>query len=138
MHKTTERFWRNFNNLPDGIRYAVSFDDEKPQIINMTSNPNPPDLNHDGVWNKWVSENINIQTSTHTIMKPGKHILKFWMVDPAVVLEKIVIKTHNIPSSYLGPPERPVKKFTGSNIQATIVQITKIRFINGKPDLYLI
>lgn len=100
----------NFNNLPDGIRYAVSFDDEKPQIINMTSNPNPPDLNHDGVWNKWVSENINIQTSTHTIMKPGKHILKFWMVDPAVVLEKIVIKTHNIPSSYLGPPERPVKK----------------------------
>ncbi|HES59987.1 MAG TPA: glycosyl hydrolase, partial [Caldithrix sp.] len=29
----------NFNSKPEGICFAVSFDDEKPQIIKMTSNP---------------------------------------------------------------------------------------------------
>jgi len=100
----------NFHNSKEGIRYAVSFDDETPQIINMTSNPNPPDLNYDPVWNKWVAENINIQVSKHTINNPGIHTLKFWMVNPGVVLQKLVIETQEIASSYLGPPESiPVK-----------------------------
>jgi hypothetical protein len=100
----------NFKSKPEGIQFAVSFDDEKPQIINMTSNPNPPDLNYDPVWNKWVSENINIQVSKHNIEKSGEHTLKFWMVDPAVVLEKIVIETVEIGASYLGPPESAIAK----------------------------
>ena len=95
----------NFHNNPKGIRYAVSFDDEKPQIINMTSNPNPPDLNHDPVWNRWVANNINIEVSKHDIDKPGEHILKFWMVDPGVDLQKIVIDCGGVKQSYLGPPE---------------------------------
>ena len=95
----------NFHNTSNGIRYAVSFDDEKPQIINMTSNPNPPDLNHDPVWNRWVANNINIQESKHKINKPGIHTLKFWMVDPGVDLQKIVIDCGGVKPSYLGPPE---------------------------------
>jgi hypothetical protein len=95
----------NFNYLPDGIRYAISFDDEQPQLINMTTNPNPPDLNRDQVWNKWMTENINIVISNHKIDKPGKHVLKFWLVDPGVVLQKIVIETGDVKPSYLGPPE---------------------------------
>jgi hypothetical protein len=95
----------NFTNSPLGIRYAVSFDDENPQIINMTPNPNPPDLNHDGMWNRWVADNINIQVSKHNIAKPGKHVLKFWLVDPGVVLQKIVVETGDTRQSYLGPPE---------------------------------
>jgi hypothetical protein len=31
--------------------------------------------------------------------------LKLWTVDPGVVLQKIVIETHDIAQSYLGPPE---------------------------------
>ena len=96
---------QNFHNNPKGIRYAVSFDDEKPQIINMTSNPNPPDLNHDPVWNRWVANNINIEVSKHDIDKPGEHTLKFWMVDPGVDLQKIVIDCGGVKQSYLGPPE---------------------------------
>jgi hypothetical protein len=95
----------NFNNKQEGIRYAVSFDDEQPQIIKLTSNPNPPDLNRDPVWNKWVADNINIQISKHKIEKPGKHILKFWMIDPGVVLQKIVIDNGGMKESYLGPVE---------------------------------
>ncbi len=95
----------NFHNNPRGISYAVSFDDESPQIINMTSNQNPPDLNRDPKWNRWVANNINIEESKHKIDKPGKHILKFWMIDPGVVLQKIVIDTGGLKPSYLGPPE---------------------------------
>jgi hypothetical protein len=95
----------NFQNRPEGIRYAISFDNDEPQIINMTNNPNPPDLNHDGTWNKWVADNINISTSKHNIAKGGEHALKFWMIDPGIVLQKIVVDSGGLKSSYLGPPE---------------------------------
>ena len=95
----------NFNNSKEGIRYAVSFDDDVPQIVKITSNPNPPDLNNDPVWNKWVADNINIQSTTHKIDKEGEHILKFWMVDPGIVLQKIVIDAGGEKESYLGPSE---------------------------------
>jgi hypothetical protein len=95
----------NFTNKQEGVRYAVSFDDEQPQIIKLTCNPNPPDLNRDPVWNKWVADNINIQISKHEIVKSGKHILKFWMIDPGVVLQKIVIDKGGMKQSYLGPAE---------------------------------
>jgi hypothetical protein len=36
---------------------------------------------------------------------PGEHILKYWMVDPGVVLQKLVISHGDLPPSYLGPPE---------------------------------
>ncbi|MEJ2194626.1 MAG: glycosyl hydrolase, partial [Ignavibacteriaceae bacterium] len=100
----------NFHNDPKGIRYAISFDDEAPQIINIATNPNYADLHRDPVWSRWVAENINIQQSKHNINKPGVHTLKFWMVDPGVVLQKIVIETETIAPSYLGPPE----SFNGS------------------------
>ncbi len=95
----------NFMNKPEGIFYAISFDDQPPQIITMTNNPNPPDLNHDPVWNRWVADNIYISISKHQIDKPGEHVLKFWMVDPGVVLQKLVIDTGGLKSSCLGPPE---------------------------------
>jgi len=35
----------------------------------------------------------------------GYHTLKFAMVDPGVVLEKLVISGSSLKPSYLGPPE---------------------------------
>jgi len=87
----------NFNGS-DGLRYAVSIDDEPPQIINL----------HEGMsnrlWEKWVADNIIEKVSVHKL-KPGNHLLKFWMVDPGVVLQKLVIETKELKPSYLGPPE---------------------------------
>jgi hypothetical protein len=87
----------NFHN--DGLRYAISFDDETAQVINMHAE------NNNRVWERWVANNINIQTSRHVISRPGQHVLKFWMVDPGVDLQKLVILTGPERPSYLGPPE---------------------------------
>jgi hypothetical protein len=40
-----------------------------------------------------------------SISNPGYHTLKVWMVDPGVVLERIVLAHGQLLPSYLGPPE---------------------------------
>ena len=83
----------------EGLRYAISFDQEQPQIINM----HPDNANR--TWEHWVADNINVQVSGHVLAEPGEHLLKFWMVDPGVILQKLVIETGVERPSYLGPPE---------------------------------
>lgn len=96
----------NFQNAVEGLQYAVSIDDEGAQVISI----NKEDKNTGtGIWNKWVGENIIIKTSQHKILQPGKHILKYWMVSPGVVLQKLVADFGNVKQSYLGPPETIVK-----------------------------
>jgi len=71
----------------DGLKLAVSFDDQEPQIILMNKNQDQ------GIWEKRVSENINKVSSTCILEGPGKHTLKVWMVTPGVVIQKIVVHT---------------------------------------------
>ena len=86
------------------IRYAVSFDDQKPQIVTLVpGNYNAQNGNRD--WEKVVSDNMRMSNSTHTLSTKGTHILKIWMVDPGVVLQKIVVDFGGVKPSYLGPPE---------------------------------
>jgi hypothetical protein len=89
----------NFHNN-EGLQYAVSIDNEEPQIFSLNK-----DGNSGGVWNNWVANNVIIKTSSHTIAKAGKHTLKYWMISPAVVLQKLVVDLGGAKPSYLGPPE---------------------------------
>jgi hypothetical protein len=82
-----------------GLRYAVSFDDEPPQTVNICEDTSKQ------AWEKAVAENIRIGTTEHTLDNPGAHVLKFWLVDPGVVLQKIVVDAGGLRPSYLGPPE---------------------------------
>lgn len=92
----------NFHNNPEGLQYAISIDDETPQIISI----NKEDKNSiSGIWNKWVSESIIIKSTKHKISSAGKHTVKFWMVNPTVVLQKLVLNFGTVKQSYLGPPE---------------------------------
>lgn len=92
----------NVHNRPEGLQYGISIDEEAPQIISI----NKEDKNTgSGIWNKWVAENIIIKSSRHRIDRPGKHTIRFWVVDPAVVLQKLVLDFGNNQPSYLGPPE---------------------------------
>ncbi len=89
----------NFHNN-DGLKYAISIDDEVPQIISMNK-----DDNNTRTWEGWMANNIITKTTTHTLSAPGKHVIKFWAVSPGVVLQKIVGDMGGLKASYLGPPE---------------------------------
>ena len=90
----------NYKN-GEGLKYGISIDNEQPQIINFNED------NSEKAWNSAVADNIKIMTSTHKVENSGSHILKFYGVDPALVLQKIVIETESgqILKSYLGPPQ---------------------------------
>jgi hypothetical protein len=87
-----------------GMQYAISFDDQPPQIITLVpENFNAQNRNTD--WEKSVSDNARFSHSKHIINKPGYHTLKIFMVDPGVVLQKIIVNSGGLKPSYLGPPE---------------------------------
>jgi hypothetical protein len=87
-----------------GLRYAVSFDDEPPQVVTLVpQNYNAQNGNRD--WEKSVEDNARFSRTTHSVAEPGYHTLKIWMVDPGVVLEKLVVSPGGVKPSYLGPPE---------------------------------
>ncbi|KQB36826.1 glycosyl hydrolase 115 family protein [Flavobacterium aquidurense] len=87
--------------IGDGLKYGIAFDDEKPQILNLSADSS------EKAWSESVANNIKIITSMHTIDNPGNHVLKIYGIDPALVLQKIVIETEKgkVLDSYLGPPE---------------------------------
>jgi len=82
-----------------GVRYAVSFDDEPPQIVNLHADESL------AAWEREVADGVKVLTTRHAIAQPGYHVLKFWALDPGVVLQKIVVNTGAMRPSYLGPPE---------------------------------
>jgi hypothetical protein len=82
-----------------GLRFAVSFDDQPPQIVDALEH----NTNQD--WAKSVSDGVRRVAISLKVDAPGSHTLKIRMVDPGVVLEKIVVSQGKIAPSYLGPPE---------------------------------
>jgi len=84
-----------------GLRFAVSIDDEAPQVVNMHADESK------AYWSKTVLDGVAEFTTAHFVAKPGAHTLKFWALDPGVVLEKLVVDAGGLQPSYLGPPESP-------------------------------
>src|SRR5260370_692448 len=82
-----------------GLRYAVSFDDEAPQIIDALAQHTTKE------WETSVKDGVRKVKSTHSLSGTGYNTLTLWMVDPSVVLHKLVVKLGGVKPSYLGPPE---------------------------------
>jgi hypothetical protein len=98
-----------------GLRYAVSFDDQPPVIVDALADDSQQ------AWATAVSNGVRKVTTMLQVAAPGYHTLKFRMIDPGVVLEKVVVGFANpdalafppraapteptVPASYLGPPE---------------------------------
>lgn len=87
-----------------GVRLAVAFDGEPPRILTIVPKGyTAGDGNRD--WEESVKDSVRKVKSRHTLTEPGAHIFKIWMLDPAVVLQKIVVDCGGLKPSYLGPPE---------------------------------
>jgi hypothetical protein len=87
-----------------GLRFALSFDDAPPRIVTaVPAGYSAGGGNRD--WEKTVAESVRKVDAEFDLKDPGEHTLKFWMVDPGVVLQKIVVDCGGVKPSYLGPPE---------------------------------
>jgi hypothetical protein len=74
-----------------GVRLAFGIDGQEPQILEGRGGD--------------VLANLRRLTATLKIASPGRHTLTVWMVDPGVVIDKIVLNFSPPTDAYLGPPE---------------------------------
>ncbi|MFF3311502.1 glycosyl hydrolase 115 family protein [Streptomyces sp. NPDC002952] len=88
-----------------GLRYAVSFDDAVPKTVDVIAATGPDDGTLNRRWERHTSDNVNRTSTTHTITRAGAHKLVFWMVDPTVVVQRLIVDTGGLPPTYLGPLE---------------------------------
>jgi hypothetical protein len=93
------------NYMPDrDIKIAVSFDDDAPTYI--TNVPDKFKVHWSNpAWAKTVVKHARHCKATLKIPNPGAHKLKVWMIDPGVVVQKIIIDTGGVRPSHLGPDE---------------------------------
>ena len=82
-----------------GLRYSVALDSAAPTVVDAWAD------NSMAAWNKAVSDGVHRISTPLTVDKPGQHTLHFCMVDPGVVVEKLVLSRGRQPAWYLGPPE---------------------------------
>jgi hypothetical protein len=90
---------QNFSGAAHGLRYAVSIDEETPQLVNVRADSSLR------AWEQSVADEITTGETRHRVSTPGQHVLKFWLIDPGVVLQRLVVDAGGIRPSYLGPPE---------------------------------
>jgi hypothetical protein len=90
------------------LRIATSLDEGAPEIVTVV--PEKYDAqNGNRDWEASVRNNARVVTATHTVATSGSHTLKVWMIDPGVVLERLLVETSSAAPTptYLGPPESP-------------------------------
>jgi Gylcosyl hydrolase family 115 C-terminal domain len=88
------------------LALAVSMDDQPAQVVNVFSPANYKSEDFLGrAFNENTRNNDRVLHFKQTVSTPGKHTLKIIMIDPTVVVEKIIIHDAPTPKSYFGPPE---------------------------------
>ena len=87
----------NFN-ANKGLRYAISFDGDEEQVINFNGH-------YRGELGKWQAESRIRTTTKHNIRERGKRTLRFRVLEPGIVLQKVMVNTGGLKASYLGAPQ---------------------------------
>ncbi len=96
---------RNDTLPTGGAKYAVSVDNGAPQVVDITAATGSDSTSMNRQWERNTSDNVNRTTTSHVIAQPGVHVVKLWMVDPTVIVQKVVVDTGGLKPSYFGPPE---------------------------------
>ncbi|MFS2016031.1 glycosyl hydrolase 115 family protein [Massilia sp. CT11-108] len=90
------------------LAVAVALDDATPQVVRVFPPATRADQTFLGKYHfKNTSENARTMRFTVKVHGPGKYDLKIIMVDPTIVVQKIVLSDSPLPDSYFGPPSTP-------------------------------
>ena len=94
-----------------GLSLAVSLDDQPAQVVNAFAGQGAKEEDFLGRYHaNNTASNSRTLRFTQNVSTAGKHTLKISMLDPTVVLEKIIISDKAVPASFFGPPEQaPVR-----------------------------
>ena len=87
----------NFN-ANEGLRYALSFNGGKEEVVNFNGH-------YDGSLGKWQGERIIINSTQMSVAQAGNNTLRIRVLEPGIVLQKIILNFGGLKSSYLGAPE---------------------------------
>jgi len=98
----------NFN-ANKGLRFALSFNGGKEEIVNFNSQ-------YRGELGNWQAERIIKSVTKMSIGEPGKQTLRIRVLDPGIVFEKIMLDFGGLRPSYLGAPESERIKQTNLKI----------------------
>lgn len=92
------RFSPTLNYNDTGHRYAISFDGEEEQVVNINGH-------YKGELGQWQAEGVIHSETFHTIQSPGRHTLRIRPLDAGLVLQKVMVDLGGLRKSLLGPPE---------------------------------
>jgi predicted transcriptional regulator len=81
---------------------VVSLDGDKEQIVNINGH-------YKGELGKWQAEHVIVTNTLHHVDKKEKHTLRIRPLDPALVLQKVMIDFGGMKPSFLGAPESLIK-----------------------------
>jgi hypothetical protein len=88
------------------LALAISIDDQPPQVVNVFTPDTFKSEDFLGrAFNENTRNNDRVLHFKQTVSTPGKHTLKMIMVDPTVVVMKVVIHDSALPTSYFDPPQ---------------------------------
>lgn len=96
--KVTVRFAPTLNYNVTGHSYAISFDGEEEQIVNINGD-------YDGSLGNIQSEHLIAKRTKHQVETAGKHTLRIRPLTPGLVFQKILVNTGGMKKSFLGAPE---------------------------------
>ncbi|HEY8941005.1 MAG TPA: glycosyl hydrolase 115 family protein [Cellvibrio sp.] len=82
-----------------GLRYAIAIDNEPLQVVNLTADMSI------ATWEETARTDVRASVTTHKVATAGAHRLRIYSLDPGVTLQRIVINTGGLLTSYLGPEE---------------------------------
>ena len=97
--KVIVRFSPTLNyNENKGLSYAISIDGAPEQIVNINGH-------YDGELGKWQADHVIDSETMYTLTQGGAHTLRIRPLNPALVMQKIMIDLGGLLPSYLGAPE---------------------------------
>lgn len=86
-------------NKSHSMRYGVSIDDGAITTIDFKT------IGRSEEWKQNVLRNLAVKTVSFPVLKPGKHTLKIYAIDPGVILDRILINFSSSQKAYSVVPE---------------------------------